>query len=103
MLAAAARAYANADRITEAVAAAAEINVDIVRAPALVEIASKVTNVEDPALLDQVRRLPPYLQIEVVRELAAHAAGPAPALLAVADSLPELRNRREPGPLWRRH
>jgi hypothetical protein len=93
VLAAAARAYADAGHITEAIAAGAAIKVDIVWAPVLVEIAPYVSDVEDPALLSQIRRLSPYHQIEVVRELAARASGPVPALLAVAEALPEPGDR----------
>jgi hypothetical protein len=93
VLAAAARAHAGAGRIAEAIAAAAAIKVDLIRAPTLVAIATQVPDVEDLALLEQVRRLPSYYQIEVLRALAARAGRPAPALLAVAKAVPEPRDR----------
>jgi hypothetical protein len=93
VLAAAARAHTRAGRIAEAIAAAAEIKVELVRAPALEAIASQLADVEDPALLDQVRRLSPHYRIEVVRALAARADRPTPTLLAVADAMPEQRDR----------
>jgi hypothetical protein len=93
VLAAVARAHAKAGEVAEAIAAAAAIKVDLVRTPALVAIAQCVSDIEDPALVQQVRRLSPYHRTEVVRALAAHADRPAPTLLELAEAIAEPRDR----------
>jgi hypothetical protein len=93
VLSAAATSHAGAGRVTEAIAAIAAIKVELVRGPALVAIAPHVPDIENPALLDQVRRLGPHYRIEVLRALAANASRPAPALLALADAMRDQRDR----------
>jgi hypothetical protein len=93
VLAAAAQAYAGAGRIAEAIAATSMIKAELIPAPTLVAIATHVPDIENPALLEQVRRLPSHHQIEVLRVLAARARRPAPALLAVAKAVPGPRDR----------
>jgi hypothetical protein len=89
VLAEAALSHARAGRTAEALALIGRIKVDMVRAPALAQLAPAIEDVEDPDLLRELRRLPAHHQIDVLRELAEAARGPAPALRRVAEDLPE--------------
>ncbi|MGY1776808.1 hypothetical protein ACI8AV_13185 [Geodermatophilus sp. SYSU D00804] len=93
VLAAAAQVQAEAGHVDEAIASAAAITVEQPRTSALQAIAGCAPNVEHPALLAEVRRLSPPNRIEVLRKLAARASHPSPALLGIAEAVPDLRGR----------